>query len=933
MMKLRSHPVYHLLVRLALKHPWSIIVAALLGVILALLLTVTRLEFHTDRLDLVSSGNRYKQLDQEYSREFEEVAQGVIVVIRSQDPERAKAFATALARRWEIDPSIENVLYRIPFETLQDRALFYLSSDAIEALRDKLEQAHGLLEAFAAQPTLPQLFTLVNQEITRALVSHVFTDFLAPDEAPPTALDLGFLQSLLRQLHERLDGRHVFQSPWNNVLVSETSDRPHDGFLWSDDRQLLFVLATPRADTGDFDQFRRAAQRIRQDIKELRQTYPDVEVGLTGDDILESDEMAAAQHDMGVATLLSLAGVVLLFVIFFRGVVRPALTVITLLIGLAWSLGLTTLAIGHLNIFTIVFAPMLIGLGIDYGIHFTTRYEAERRAGQDMASALTSTYVGTGPGIVTAALTTAVAFYALGCTDFLGLRELGVITGSGLLLILLATFTALPALLVLDERWRGVYLGGRAEPPREEDRAYLAPFYRYPWATLAVSLCVVGASLLTLGNVDTDFNLLRLQSQKTESVIWAQRIFDSTKHSILVGDLMAGSLDEVERKVAALNRLSSVEKADSILSVLPADQAHKRELIATLQPWLADVAVQNDAAESIDLEALRGLLQRLNAKLMADDEASQATAPGDVIDQARAVHQLIAALLDRMAAMEKGEVEQALLAFQGELREDLATKVNMLQDNLQAEPVTLADLPPELRARYVGKTGKFRVFAFPAENVWDYQALAQFVEDLKTVDPDVIGAPVTNYAYIQAIKEGYEKAGLYALCGILLLSFLTLRRALSTLLAMVPLGVGAVWTLGLMGLFDVSFNMANLLFIPLLIGMGIDNGLHTVHRFLAAREGAERSLPLPRSTGKAVTLSTLTTIVGFGSLMMSQHHGIYSLGLLVTLGAGSVLIASLTTLPSLLALLGTGDTDSAPVRTARRKPAALKHPLEEGRSL
>ncbi|HXH11703.1 MAG TPA: MMPL family transporter [Alphaproteobacteria bacterium] len=930
MMKPRLQDVYRLLMRLVLRHPLSMLGVAMLGVLLSLLLTVTHLEFHTDRLDLVSSGNRYKQLDQLYSREFEEVAQGVVVVIRSPDPERAKSFATALATRWQADPTIEQVLYRIPFETLQDKAMFYLSPEALEALREKLQQSQGMLEEFVAQPTLQNLFSVINREITRALVGHMFTDFLANDEGQASALDLSVVGALLRQLHARLNRPDVAQAPWDAVFTFDPDSAPQDGFLWSDDRQLLFVLATPKADTGDFDQYRRAAQRIRQDLKDLQHTYPDIEVGLTGGDILESDEMAAAQRDMGVATLLSLAGVACLFVVFFKGVMRPTLAVITLLIGIVWSLGLTTLAVGHLNIFTIVFAPMLIGLGIDYGIHFTTRYEAERRGGENVESALLNTYRGTGTGIVTAALTTAVAFYALAFTDFLGLRELGVITGSGLLLILLATFTVLPALLVLDERWRGGRVVERVERTRGKDEAYLEPLYRYPWATLAASLCFAGLSLLALGKVDTDFNLLRLQSAETESVVWAQRIFESSKRSVLVAELMAGSLDEVERKVAALSRLASVEKVDSLLAVLPQDQERKRPLITALQPLLVDMTGPQDVPESIDLEAFRDTLQRLDAKLVGDDETAEPAA-GDAVGQAHEAHRLITAVLHRMEGMGKAAAEQALLAFQRDVREDLAAKLALLQRNLQAEPVTLADLPSELQTRYVGKTGKYRLFVFPAEDVWDYPALARFVEDLQAVDRDAIGAPVTNYEYIQAIKEGYEKAGLYALCGILLLSFLTFRGAQPTLLAMVPLGVGAVWTLGLMALFNVSFNMANLLFIPLIIGMGIDNGVHIVHRYLDARRHAEQRIPLPRSTGKAVTLSTLTTIVGFGSLMVSQHHGIYSLGLLVTLGVGSVLVASLTTLPSLLALLGSGRQESVPMPATSRKTSRLKHLLGEGR--
>jgi uncharacterized membrane protein YdfJ with MMPL/SSD domain len=245
-----------------------------------------------------------------------------------------------------------------------------------------------------------------------------------------------------------------------------------------------------------------------------------------------------------------------------------------------------------------------------------------------------------------------------------------------------------------------------------------------------------------------------------------------------------------------------------------------------------------------------------------------------------------------------------LLRFQQALRSDLADTLAILQRSLEAPPLTIADLPRQLRARYVGNTGKFRLFVFPRENVWEPEPLARFVTDLQTVDADAIGAPVTNFEYVETIKDGYSHASLYAMSGIIFLTFLMFRGALCTILALVPLLVGSIWTLGMMALFGVQFNMANLLFLPLIIGIGIDNGVHIVHSFRATGKYEGESVPLARSTAKAITLAALTTMVGFGSLMISNHRGIYSLGLLVALGVGSVLIASLTTLPSLLAILG-----------------------------
>jgi hopanoid biosynthesis associated RND transporter like protein HpnN len=923
-MRLRAEDLYQLFVRLAMRHPLAVVGIALLGVVLACWLSATRLAFHTDHLDLVSSGNRYKQLDQAFSREFEDVPERVIVVMRSQDRERAKAFASALAKGWEGDPSIDKVLHRIPLEGLRDKGLWYLSAAELGDLQRQLEQHQELFDEFAAHPTLEHLFTLVNREITKALVRHVFTDFLADEEPDKQPLDLSFLLAILRQLNRHLDPQQPYTSPWQGVFASKSADAEHDGFLWSDDKQLLFVLANPKTEAGDVNRFRAAVEQIRQDVRDLQRTYPGVEVGITGKAVLETDEMTAAQRDMSIATVISLVGVAILFGAFFRGVVRPVLTVVTLMIGVSWSLGLTTLTIGHLNIFTIVFAPMLIGLGIDStGIHFLTHYEAQRTAGKNVRQALEHTFLSTGAGIVTATLTTATAFFALVLSDFLGLRELGFITGSGLILILLATFTCLPALLVLEERWRKVRPTVSDTVHADEGGRDVARLYRYPWATLALSGGFVALSLLALGKIGTDFNLLRLQSERNESVIWAERMFQSTRRSVLMGELMADSVAEVERKVAALSRLPSVEKVDSILSVLPADQASKEALIQGLRPSLMHIAMRQPAVETVDSTALRATLQRLNAKIGEGAESEPGTPAGDSRRDLDEAQRLIEQFLRRTEQMPHAALESALVTFQQALHRDLTDTLATLHRNLGAEPVTLADLPAALQARYVGKTGKFRLFVFPAEDVWEPAPLARFVRDLQSVDYDALGAPVTNFEYMETIKDGYKMASVYAICGIIFLSFLMFRGALSTLLALVPLFVGSVWTLGMMALFGVQFNMANLLFVPLIIGIGIDNGVHIVHSFRATEKYEGERLPLARSTAKAISLAALTTIVGFGSLMISSHRGIYSLGLLVSLGVGSVLIASLTTLPCLLAILGPkNDGQTTAARTYRETSMA-----------
>jgi predicted RND superfamily exporter protein len=192
---------------------------------------------------------------------------------------------------------------------------------------------------------------------------------------------------------------------------------------------------------------------------------------------------------------------------------------------------------------------------------------------------------------------------------------------------------------------------------------------------------------------------------------------------------------------------------------------------------------------------------------------------------------------------------------------------------------------------------------YPAEDIWEFQPLARFVNDVRSVDPETLGTPIGNFEYTRGIKEAYQEAGLYAFLGIAGLTLLTFRAVRPTLLALVPLAVGSFWTLGFMRLFQVTFNVANLIVLPLIMAPAVESGIMIVYRYREERRTRQRALPLPPSTGRAVVFSTLSTIIGFGSLMISHHRGIFSIGLLLTLGVASVLLASITTLPSLLSIL------------------------------
>ncbi|MBF8298292.1 MAG: putative Protein export rane protein, SecD/SecF family, partial [candidate division NC10 bacterium] len=422
-----------------LAYPRITLVLAVVLTLLSVQVTIQRLSFTSTRAALAPLRGRLAQLQEEYHRAFGNPDR-VVIVIESDDQDRAKRFAAALAKRLKTHvPEAEEVIYRFDLKSLEDRFLLYLSPQELADLKSKLLEHRALLEELSGAPGLNRMFQVIQREISSALVGHLFTGFLDDEEGKSERpVDLAPLVVLLEQLNAWADGPRAYVSPWTRFFVEAEDSGDRDGYLWSEDKRLLFVLATVQGDPDSFIRFRKPIEGIRKEILTLRGQFPGVKAGVTGDPALEYDEVTAAQRDSGLATIISLVGVVLLVVLVFRGVVRPLMGAIALVMGVCWAFGFAAATVGHLNMLSVVLAPMLIGIGMDYGIHLLARYEEERGGGYSIREALERAFEGAGPGILHAALTTAVALFTLMLTKISALQELGFVTGSGLLLTLVS---------------------------------------------------------------------------------------------------------------------------------------------------------------------------------------------------------------------------------------------------------------------------------------------------------------------------------------------------------------------------------------------------------------------------------------------------------------------------------------------------------------
>jgi predicted exporter len=569
---------------------------------------------------------------------------------------------------------------------------------------------------------------------------------------------------------------------------------------------------------------------------------------------------------------------------------------------------LTTLTVGHLNILSISFAPILIALADNFGVQLVARYGEERLRGSDFRAALATATQQTGPGILTAAGTVMVAFYAILLADFPGLAELGFISGSGIAMGLLASFTLLPALLAISAPYVRVYPGTWQTIPPDP----LRRLRRFPRTTLVLCGLFTLAGLVFLPAPPFDYNLIRLQAEGTESVQWEYRLLEASDRSSRYATSMAHSLDELYRKEALFEALPIVDQVESIAPLLPKDQERRLVWVQKLAPLVEGLSPAWSQAESIDLDDIALLLQKMRFKLQrkASDWSPQRRPSEAALT---AAYQALRSLQARWATTAPEVIHRVLVSFQQALMADFADKLALLQRNVWPTGLlTLDNVPSYLRDRFVGHNGQNLLQIYARQNIWELDAMAAFVSQHQTVEANVTGAHVVAYYAIEQMQQGYLQGGLYALLAIVGLTWLDFQRLQPTLLALLPLALGALWIVPSMTLLGLQWNMANLVVLPMFMGIAVDCGVHLVHRALETPETA--ATPLATSTGKAVLVSGLTTMVGFASLLVARHAGIFSLGALLTVALGCNLAAAFVVLPLVFYLFPRGHTRVASTR-------------------
>jgi hopanoid biosynthesis associated RND transporter like protein HpnN len=853
--------------------------------------TVRCLEFDNDRSHLVGADKRYHRNYQEFRKDFAH-QDDMVVVVESEDAEKNRQFVERLGAKLEVETNLfRGILFKGDLKMMGNKALLFVPEPDLQAMRRTLADYRPFIQKFSQATNLITLFDQVNSAF-----GHAKQETNAENNSLIKALPA--LERIVRRADDSLHRQGTPPSPGVNALFGAGDDADQQIYLTFGGGRLYLVNCRAASTEVKGD----AVDRLTALVEETRAEVPGVNAGVTGEPVLEHDEMLQSQRDSTLASVVSLVLCALIFIYAYRETGRPLKAVLCLIIGIGYTLGFATLVIKQLNILTTSFVPILIGMAIDFGVHLITRYEEELRHGRTEEAAMRKAIVFTGQGIFTGAFTTAGGFLAMGFTDFRGIREMGIICGAGLLICLVPMMTMLPVLLL---RGRQNVLDHDFHEKLDRRARIEQIWLRRPVMMIAVGLVLCALAVTQFSKVFFDYNLLNLQSKGLPAVAWERKLISSTTKSVIYGVVLADSLEEVAKLEARIKRLPAVSEVQSLGRFLTEDQSRKLVTVGDIKQETVGLRFSAADARPVDLKELSVTLWSLQGYCGAGANAAEKEDPA-IQKQLLSLRDALGTLIREMLSGNTNLTAAKLGAFQQALFADIHDTFQAIATQDNRERLRVEDLPETLRNRFVGASGRHLIMVYPKRDPWQRENQQEFVFTLRqaldpqdTNHPIITGPPVQLYEYTGLLRSSCEEAALYSLMAIVVLVLIHFRSLISVILALLPVAVGSIWLGGLMGWLNIPFNPANILILPLVIGIGVTNGIQILNRF------AEEHSPsiLAKSTGKAVLVSGLTTIAGFGSLMIGQHQGIASLGYVMAAGTATCLIAGLTFLPAVLNLI------------------------------
>lgn len=851
---------------LLLGYPKTLILLACMACGFSLYYTTANLKVNTDTTHILSSDLPFLQDRQRFLQTFPQDDMAILVVVDGKSPEQTTRALTYLGKQFQAEKQLESVYIPGAGAFFDRHGLLYLELDDLRELVAQLTEAQPFIGTLSKDNSLKGLASIIELALT------------TEDRAVPVDLSL-LLDKIRTALRAGLEGTD-YQLSWQQLMYGAGQERL---------TTRRFILLKPKLDFGTMVPAELPLKAVRTIVESAKQLFPGTRIRLTGEVVLEYDELKSVQHSTTVASIFSIILVCLSLTAGFRSLKLTVATLIVILMGSILTLGFATLAIGHLNLISISFTVLYIGIADDYAVQLCLRYRELLQEQLPKKQALIKTLHSVGPPTALCAIAASIGFLSFVPTDFAAVSELGVIAGVGIFIALTVSMTVLPALLDIFSPDMSKTAVSRTVFPEWVYRFPLQHRVLIRW--LAVVSTLAGLALLT--QVRFDFNPLNLRDPNSESVTTFKELLKTKETSPMTLTVLAPDKTEALATAQKLKQLDPVENAITIFDFVPETQEEKLAIIEELSLLMGlhltkFPPVHEDTVEN-HLLALLTLQKAVAKKLvdMPDGPLSASLRPlGEDLEQ------VLAKLEPESMPVKKARLEQ----LQSSLLDTLPDTMDSLLKGLQADTVSIDVLPRELAERWLSKDGIYRIMVFPSKDLNDPGNLKEFIAEVRQLAPNATDLPVIYLETGNAVVLAFQQALVGALLAITVLLLIILRNLKETLLILLPLLMAAVLTGASTVLMGIPFNFANIIIIPLLFGLGADSGIFIIQR-LRSMSGKDDSV-LRTSTARGVIFSNLTTLGSQVSMAFSPHIGMASMGQLLAIGLSLMVLCTLLVLPA-----------------------------------
>ncbi len=838
----------------AFRKPRLALACVVVGAVLAALYAVMTMSVSTQTTDLIDADVPYRQASLEYRAAFGRSADKIVAVIDAESAEEADMAASrllqALRDRETAFESIEAPAFD-PF--FLRNGLLYRSAETLEQTVDLLAEAQGFLSSVAQEPNLKGLF-----DPLIAAAEAAERGDIDPEDVTP------ILTALAESARSQAQGAPL-ALPWSQVFsrgAAESAQR--------------FILVTPKLAKTRIGRAKAALAAFDEAMDEAAAARPSARFRATGQPLIRQAEVAAVLEGLSTAGLVSFIAVSAILALGLRSAILSFALGLALVAGTALTVGLGAVTVGQLNLISVAFIVLFIGLSVDFGIHFSLRLAEEARAGAKPQDAVETAAYSVGGALTLSAACAAAGFLSFLPTAYRGLAELGVIAAGGMLVALLLNVVTPSAVM-------GLRAPRARETPKPEEPAHGLSQRLRAHAGMVTSATAVLSAAAIFGAMQAriDVNPLNL-APVSEAVTTYESLAADSRTNPYVSNHLADSLGAAADLRSRLAELPEVLETRDVSVFVPTNQELKLLILEDLAyiappPVAGDVGAEDDAARIAAISSLRDA--------MAD--APNLGVPGRILNAALT------------SLLQNGPGPRA--AFERDAVAPLARLIDVTAQAPSIVELTLDDIPQRIRADWIAPDGRVRVEATPAQDVNDPDAMQAFADAVLSVDPKASGASVTVVEAGRVVRDSFIFASLVSVILVTGILAIVLRDLTGVGLALATPIIAALWTTALAGITGVPFNFANVIVLPLLFGLGASASIHMVVRF--RRRGAgEGEGVFATSTPLAVTLSALTTLASFGSLLLSPHRGMQSMGLLLTIAIAAILVVALIALPSLMSL-------------------------------